>query len=167
MPDDLRDPYKDDILLWSRQQADLLRRLRQGERVKEQVDWDHVIEEIVDVGNNAIDVIEGCLATALQHLLKIAAWPGSRDVNRWIVEARAALTRARRRARREGTTLRREVEGDLPELYRDALQLIRDEGEMDGVAPLRLRGDLPLTLNALLDEHLDPRATAALLRAAD
>lgn len=46
MPDDL---YERDILIWSEQQADLLRRVARGERVNG-VDWAHVAEEIEDVG---------------------------------------------------------------------------------------------------------------------
>ena len=39
------DLYEHDILLWSEQQAELLRRLARGERVNG-VDWAHVVEEI-------------------------------------------------------------------------------------------------------------------------
>jgi hypothetical protein len=46
MADDL---YHHDVLAWSQHQADLLRRLARGERVNG-VDWDHVAEEIEDVG---------------------------------------------------------------------------------------------------------------------
>ena len=46
MPDDL---YDHDALAWSEHQASLLRRVARGERVNE-VDWEHVIEEIEDRG---------------------------------------------------------------------------------------------------------------------
>ena len=46
MPDDL---YERDILAWSERQAELLRRVANGERVND-VDWPHVVEEIADVG---------------------------------------------------------------------------------------------------------------------
>ncbi len=42
MPDDL---YDRDVLAWSEHQADLLRRLARGERVDD-LDWEHVVEEI-------------------------------------------------------------------------------------------------------------------------
>ena len=46
MPDDLDDR---EAPAWSEHQASLLRRVARGERVNE-VDWEHVIEEIEDVG---------------------------------------------------------------------------------------------------------------------
>ena len=48
MPSDL---YERDILSWSEHQADLLRRLARGERVND-VDWEHVVEEIEEHGNS-------------------------------------------------------------------------------------------------------------------
>jgi hypothetical protein len=49
MPDGLYDYDDYDILIWSEQQADLLRRLERGEGVN-RVDLVHVVEEIEDVG---------------------------------------------------------------------------------------------------------------------
>ena len=46
------DLYGDDILLWSEKQGALLRRLSVGERVNDQVDWPHVVEEIEEVGRD-------------------------------------------------------------------------------------------------------------------
>jgi len=46
MPQDL---YDQDALAWSQQQAELLRRTACGERVNG-LDWEHVVEEIEDVG---------------------------------------------------------------------------------------------------------------------
>jgi hypothetical protein len=52
MPDGL---YERDILFWSQNQAELLRRLARGERVND-VDWEHVVEEIEDVGLSELTV---------------------------------------------------------------------------------------------------------------
>lgn len=46
------DLYGDDILLWSEQQAALLRRLATGERVSDAIDWQHVIDEVESVGSH-------------------------------------------------------------------------------------------------------------------
>ena len=43
--------YHTDILTWSEQQAGLLRRVGAGEPINDQVDWDHVVEEIETSGN--------------------------------------------------------------------------------------------------------------------
>jgi chromosome segregation ATPase len=47
------DLYGDDIRLWSGRQGALLRRLAAGETVSDQVDWQHVVEEIEDLGHDA------------------------------------------------------------------------------------------------------------------
>ena len=54
MPDDL---YRTDIVTWSRLQADRLRRHLAGERVND-LDWEHVIEEIEDLGNSEIAAVD-------------------------------------------------------------------------------------------------------------
>jgi hypothetical protein len=150
VPDDLHD---DDVLLWSRRQADLLRRLAAGERINEQIDWANVIDEIDDVGNNAQDVVEGCLVQAIAHLMKLAAWPASRSANHWRSEAVAALGRARRRCK--GPTLRNAVRDGLPGLHKDALAIVRALGPMDGVEPVPLRDDAILPLEDLVAEEPD------------
>ena len=38
--------YDIDLVLWSREQAALLRRMGAGERLNDQVDWEYVAEEI-------------------------------------------------------------------------------------------------------------------------
>ncbi len=42
--------YDTDVLIWSEQQAQLLRRLAAGERVNDLIDWQNVIEEVDSVG---------------------------------------------------------------------------------------------------------------------
>ena len=50
--------YDTDILDWSERQAALLRRLANGERVNDAVDWPNVIEEVESgdwgIGGNAL-----------------------------------------------------------------------------------------------------------------
>src|SRR6478609_7739726 len=79
MPDDL---YDRDALAWSEHQASLLRRVARGERVNE-VDWEHVIEEIEDVGLSELHAVESYFEPIFMHLLKIRTWPDSDAVNRW------------------------------------------------------------------------------------
>ena len=71
MPDDL---YHSDILGWSKAQAERLRRLQNGERAND-LDWEHVIEEIEDVGKSQLDAVRSLLSLAIEHVLKAAAWP--------------------------------------------------------------------------------------------
>jgi hypothetical protein len=79
MPDDL---YDRDALAWSERQAALLRRVARGERVND-VDWDHVVEEIEDVGISELHAVESYLEQLLAHLLKLRGWPGLTACNHW------------------------------------------------------------------------------------
>ena len=74
----MNDLYDDDILTWSEQQAELLRR-----RSVNALDWDNLAEEIEDVGRSQLRAVESHLVQALLHDLKVAAWPLSRDVPHW------------------------------------------------------------------------------------
>jgi Domain of unknown function DUF29 len=62
--------YDDDILIWSEEQAALLRRVAAGERVNN-VDWENVIEEIESVGSEQLHAVEALLGQALRHMLKV------------------------------------------------------------------------------------------------
>ncbi len=68
MPDGL---YGNDALAWAEHQAALLRRQAAGERVGEQVDWSHVIEEVKDLGLSELRACHSLLRRALVHLLKL------------------------------------------------------------------------------------------------
>ena len=49
--------YDTDILLWSERQAALLRRLAQGERVKDVLDFDNLVEEVKSVGRSELRAV--------------------------------------------------------------------------------------------------------------
>ena len=67
--------YETDIVLWSEQQSDLLRRLAAGERVNDQVDWENVVEEIESVGRSEVRGVTSVLKNAIQHKLYQPGWP--------------------------------------------------------------------------------------------
>ena len=56
----MADLYEADILLWSEQQRDLLRRVASGEAVNEAPDWPNIIEEIESVGNEQLHAVNLC-----------------------------------------------------------------------------------------------------------
>src|SRR6185437_6582348 len=58
------DLYGDDIRLWSERQGALLRRLSAGEAVSDQVDWQHVVGEIEDLGHDYVTHDEVARLTA-------------------------------------------------------------------------------------------------------
>ena len=94
MPDDL---YERDILAWSQKQADLLRRLADGERVNALLDWPNLIDEVETVGRSELHACESLLEQALLHRLKAAMWPDHVAARHWRQEAQAILHSARRR----------------------------------------------------------------------
>jgi hypothetical protein len=138
--------YDRDILSWSEHQADLLRRIARGERVND-VDWEHVVEEIEDVGLSELHAVESYLDLILVHLLKLRGWPDSPSVQHWRMEIGSFQKNA---SRRFSPSMRQRL--DLTKLYSDALEQL--EGiEYDGIAPRVWPVLCPFTLDDLLNER--------------
>jgi hypothetical protein len=139
----MADLYEDDILLWSEQQADLLRRLARGEEVNEQIDWGNVAEEVESVGRSELGAVRNLLVQALVHDLKAQAWPQAREVPHWRAEARGFRGDA---ADAFSPCMRQRIE--VADIYRRALDRLPEV--MDGQAPLPLPETCPFTLDELL-----------------
>ena len=138
--------YDTDDLLWSEQQAGLLRRRAAGELVNEaELDWPNIAEEIESVGSEQRHAVESLLMQALLHRLKIEAWPLSRDVPHWQAEARGFRDDA---AARFAPSMRERL--DLAQIYRRALRRMPET--MDGQPPLPVPAVCPATLDELLAE---------------
>ena len=142
MPDDL---YDRDALAWSEHQAGLLRRVARGERVNE-VDWEHVIEEIEDVGLSELHAVESYLELILVHLLKITAWPDSDAVNHWRAELVSFQSNAQRRF---APSMRQRL--NIDSAYRSAVKqvTILDDAKRAGSYPV----ECPFTIEQLLSEE--------------
>jgi len=141
--------YDTDILEWSGQQAELLRRLAAGERVNDQVDWGNVIEEVESVGSEQLHAVQSLLTQALIHMLKADAWPTVRDAPNWRAEAIRFRGDA---ADRVSPSMRQKI--DMARLYRRALRALPDT--MDGLKPLPVPQTCPVTLDELLSEGDQP-----------
>ena len=140
----MSDLYDSDIVVWSEQQAALLRRVAAGDRLNEaHPDWPNIIEEIEDVGRSQVSSVQSLLVQALVHMLKAQAWPQARDVPHWASEARGFRADARRRF---APSMRRKI--DLAELYADALRILPDL--VDGEPGLPVPPQCPFTLDELL-----------------
>ena len=135
--------YWQDVLLWSESQAGLLRRLAQGEQV-EGVDWDHVIEEVEDVGRSEWHSVETLLRHAMVHLLKAAAWPDAQPSEHWRSEVIGFLIDAKKRF---AASMAQRI--SLEEEYGNALRQVH-ASTIDGRPPGPLPGQCPFTLDALL-----------------
>ena len=143
MPDDL---YDHDILAWSQHQADLLRRVARGERVNE-VDWEHVVEEIEDVGLSHLNAVQSYLRLRLVHLLKVHGWPESPAAGHWRGEIVSFQADA---AQRFAPSMRQRIDPDR--LYSIAREQV-SAANYDEREPLPSPETCPFTLDQLLTEH--------------
>jgi hypothetical protein len=137
--------YEDDFLLWSENQANLLRRLAAGERLNDRdLDWANLGEEIDAVGRGELRAFEWLLTQAIVHRLKQACWPDSGEVPHWHGEEIRFRQEA---ADAFSPSMRQRV--DWERIYRRAVQ--RLPATIDGVTPR----PLPDLLGVTLDEWLD------------
>ena len=65
VPQDQSSPYEDDLYAWANRQAALLRA-----RKLDELDLDHIAEEIDDVGNEIYERLESALTILFMHMLK-------------------------------------------------------------------------------------------------
>jgi Domain of unknown function DUF29 len=135
--------YDTDILLWSEQQAELLR-ARNGNAI----DWDNLAEEIEAVGRSELHAVISHLIQALLHDLKAEAWPLSRDADHWRAEARGHRDDARRHF---SPSMAQRI--DVEKLYYQALR--RMPATLDGTLPLPVPDACPVTLEEMLAEGAD------------
>ena len=154
MPDGI---YEQDVLVWTEQQADLLRRLAAGERVNDAVDWPNLIEEIEALGRSELRSYGSLLRQAIVHLLRIRAWPNSRAVGHWKAETFAFLNDAR-----EGFTPSMRHRIEIGPLYAYALQQVHADTDESG-EPSALPTTCPFTLDDLLVSKPDLQTLAARL----
>jgi hypothetical protein len=150
--------YDADILLWSEQQADLLRRLARGERVNNAVDWENVIEEVGDVGRSEFNSVASLLEVGLTHLLLTHASPRPEPVGHWRSEAVTALAGA---ARRYAPSMGQRI--DLDEIWTVAVIAARNKLAADGGPASPLPEDCPYAIEDLVQRLPDLDALLARL----
>jgi Domain of unknown function DUF29 len=153
--------YDADILLWSEQQADLLRRLARGERVNDAVDWENVIEEVGDVGKSEFNSVASLLEVGLAHLLLAHGSRRPEPVRHWRSEARTALADA---ARRYAPSMGQRL--DLAEIWTLATTRAQDKLAADGGPASGLPEDCPFAVEDLVQRLPDLDALLARLASA-
>jgi hypothetical protein len=152
--------YDDDILLWSEQQAEIIRRLgRSRPNLPNEFDVENVAEEIESVGRSELAAVESLLQNILLHLMKLAIHPEAVAVRHWRVEAAAFHGEVRRRY---VPSMRPRIDlGQLWALARELAILGADEPEAVEIA---LSKHPPFPLDSLLAERLDSAALAQAIR---
>ena len=124
--------YEEDFYVWSQQQAELLRARRYDE-----VDLEHLIEEVEDLGGAVTKSVRSRAPTILEHLLKLQHSPAVDPRPGW----RDTVRTQRSDLLDDLTpTLRREPDEELEELYARARHQaegsLRDRGKHTAAAAL-------------------------------
>jgi Domain of unknown function DUF29 len=154
--------YEEDIYAWSQHQAAVLRRMAANPAaLPNDLDLEHVAEEIEEVGNEQRFGVESNLIQAFMHLIKLVALPGDQAVRHWTKETNAFLANAARRWR---PSMRRAVDPDG--LWSDAARQAARDLEIDGHAVPPLPKECPFGLEELVGGEADPRDLASRLAAA-
>ncbi len=140
----MSDLYEADIVVWSEEQAALLRRVAAGERLNDaHPDWENIIEEIESVGRGQVEAVESLLFQALVHWLKAQGWPTSLSAPSWRADAKNFRSQARRRY---SPSMSKKI--DVMDLYKDALRGLPEA--MDGQPASSVPASCPFTLGELL-----------------
>jgi hypothetical protein len=137
--------YDSDTYAWAHDQAALLRRMADGERVNDQVDWSNVIEEIESVGRSELKAATSPLMRAMQHKLYLLGWPGDLSARHWQAEIGDRLSEAADEFRE---SMRKDI--DMAKLYQRARRAALRH--MDDAPSAPLPDDCPWTLDELLAE---------------
>jgi len=90
----MSDLYDADFRRWTECQSGLLRRMGAGDRVNDQVDWNHVAEEIESLGKSDRRQVINRVATIVEHLMRLAASPADPPRPGWrrtVITQRARL----------------------------------------------------------------------------
>jgi hypothetical protein len=153
--------YDEDILVWSEQQAAVLRSLATRHDLPNSLDLANVIEEIEDVGRSEFHTVESLIENVLTHLVLLAADPDAPATRGWIAEVTAWNVTLRRRIS-PSMRSRLEMEG----LWRDALEVavakLAGGNEDKAAGAARLRGTpCPFTATDFPSAGLDVLDAAA------
>jgi hypothetical protein len=141
--------YDTDFVEWAAATAELLRQRRFDD-----VDWDHLIEEIVSLGQSDERAARSQLRRMLMHLIKMRIQP-ERAGTSWresIVSARDEIEDLVERS----PSLRRHLEENLESTYRRAVKSALDETNLKSpTKTFAIPEKCPATLDELLQGDLD------------
>jgi Domain of unknown function DUF29 len=141
--------YETDFVEWAAATAELLR-----ERRFDDVDWDHLIEEIVSLGQSDERAVRSQLRRMVMHLIKLRIQPGQAGASwrRSIVGSRNEIEDLME----SSPSLRRHLEENLQKVYGRAIKQVLDETNLKSKAKeLEIPEKCPYTLDELLEGDLD------------
>jgi hypothetical protein len=147
--------YDEDILLWSEQQAETIRKLGRTRRdLPNELDVENVAEEIESVGRSELAAVKSLLRQIFIHLIKLVVDQDAAAARHWRDEIMAFHAEM---VDRYAPSMRQRI--DMDDLWRFARQrsLLTDEGaENQQVA--KLPDHWPIDIDVLFVEKLDDRS---------
>jgi hypothetical protein len=147
--------YEEDFHAWALEQARVLRELgARGVALPNDLDLEHVAEEVEDLGNEQRSRVEGNLMQALIHIAKAALFPADLAVRHWRKEVIAFLANAHDAYR---PSMRRLI--DIDQVWARAAYRLRADLAVDDVA----MGTFPARCPLGLDELLAPQPAVSAL----
>lgn len=128
--------YREDFYAWAKGQAEALRRLAET-RPNVEIDFEHLIEEVEELGDNRLIAVRSQMRRLIEHLLKLEYSPAADPRLGWL----RTVDNAREEiADRLTTTIRNEIVRDLPDLYakarKSAEKELRRQGEVEAATAL-------------------------------
>ncbi len=145
--------HDQDFFLWTRQQADALRRLAET-RPNIQVDWANLIEEIEDLGREQARGLQSHLRVTLLHLLALAYSRDEYPRRHWTAEVLEERTQVD-----DYISANPSLTPRLPEFLAAAYRRARKQAALKlDIAFAELPADCPFTLEQVLDDDWFPAA---------
>ena len=152
----MSDLYDQDFIGWTEQQARLLRDAA-ALRPNLGLDWDHLIEEVEDLGRSHHDAVSSQIARIIEHLLKLEFSSATDPRPGWRHTVRSARAEIERRLDRDPGLKSRLTEILLQETPRAtclAAGAMDDHGEDTGAVLARLHSGEGYTLDHVLGDWL-------------
>lgn len=145
--------YDEDILLWSEQQAEVIRRLGRARRAPNDLDVENVAEEIESVGRSELAAVKSYLRLILLHLIKLAADGDAASAAHWRGEISAFRADLKDRYARSMN-----ARIDLDTLWSEVRERIMLDPSVVAADARRLPSTCPIELDDLLGEPFDMAA---------
>jgi Domain of unknown function DUF29 len=148
------DLYDEDIYAWSQHQAAVLRGLRSRRDLPNELDLEHVAEEIEDVGNSQLSAVQSYLRLIFVHLMKAACSRSVEPQLHWrgeVVGFHLDLVSRFKESMRKDIDLDSICSG----AFKQAAASLKDHGEE--ISPL-LRLGCPFELDELVCQDIEPEA---------
>ena len=155
-----RSLYDEDILLWSEEQAQVIRKLGRNPRgLPNELDVENVAEEIESVGPSELATVKTQIENILVHLIKLFAEPASSSARHWRAEIVAFHSDL---MHRYAPSMRHRI--DLDDLWRSACEqailLLPEDLSLTSLLP----ETSPFALDDILAERVESDRLVASLR---